>query len=279
MRRTRMPKNRTIPAFVTFLILAIVFVGSGYLIGRFLLASLLQRTPEGQPVTGDPTPQPPADTTTVTAQISTKPLTLYRVQLGAFSSRERAESTAELAIEQGVAAGVMSPDPLHKVYCGVTSSKEAANKLAESALPKLSGIVAEGDNLYVATMEIDGLSFALTGGKSVVEELENAFSTIDNAIASLVGFWDEYYLGQPISVNLPSMEADIATVKDGLAKLSPDAGTKTAHEIALKLATEMETAISTAHQAQGGDGDSAVTGMTSVIKLVDQYVQDLKALE
>lgn len=278
MRRTRMSKNRTIPAFVTFIILAIVFVGSGYLIGRFLLASLLQRTPKGQPVTGDPG-QLPADTTTITVQISTKPLTLYRVQLGAFSTRERAENTAEIAIEQGVAAGVMSPDPLHKVYCGITSSKEAANKLAQSALPKLSGIVAEDDNLYVATMEIDACNFALTGSKSVVEELQNAFSTLDNAIASLVGFWDEYYLGQPISVNLPSMETDITTIKDSLADISPDTGTQTAHEIALKLATEMESAISAARQTQGGDGGSAVTGMTNVIKLVDQYVQDLKTLE
>ncbi len=277
MRRTRM-KNRTMSGLVTFLILAIVFVGSGYLIGKFLLASLLQRTPKGQPVTGDQTQQP-AGTTSITVQISTKPLTLYRVQLGAFSTRERAENTAQLAIEQGVAAGVMSPDPLHKVYCGVTSSKEAAKKLAETALPKLGGIVAEGDNLYVATMEVDACNLSLTGSETTVQQLEKAFSTLDNAITSLIGFWDQYYLGQQISIDLASMETDITAVKTGLAQVSPDSGTQTAHEVALKVATDLEGAINTARRAQGGDGGSAIEGMTKVIKIIDEYVQNLKKLE
>lgn len=143
MRRTRMARNRTLSGLVTFLILAVVFVGSGYLIGKYLLASLLQRPPEGQPVSGDEPSFPTGDGSTTTVQISTKPLTLYRVQIGAFSTKERAENTAQMAIDKGVPAGVMSPDPLHKVYCGVTSSKEAAQKLAQDALPKLSGIVGK----------------------------------------------------------------------------------------------------------------------------------------
>ena len=279
MRRTRMSKNRTLSGLVTFLILAIVFVGSGYLIGKYLLASLLQRPPEGQPVSGDQPKQPTGGGETTTVHISTKPLTLYRVQIGAFSARERAENTAQMAIDKGVPAGVMSPDPLHKVYCGVTSSKEAAQKLAEDALPRLSGIVGEDDNLYVATMEVDACNFSLTGNEGVVGEIERAFSTIDNAIASLIGFWDEYYLKQQISVNLASMKSDIAAVKAGLDGITPDSGAQAAHGVALALATELESAIGAAIQAQGGDSDGEVQGMTSVIKIIDAYVQDLKGLE
>lgn len=277
MRRTRISKNRAVSGIVTFLILAIVFVGSGYLIGKFVLSSLLQRQPSGEPVSGDQT-KPPGDSSVITAQISTKPMTLYRVQLGAFSSRENADKTAAQAIQQGVPAGVMSPDPLHKVYCGVTSSKEAATKLSENALPKLSGLVAKDDNLYVATMDISANDFSITGAKSIVEELGQAFATIDNAMASLVGFWDSYYLGQETQVNLASMEQDITAVKDGLAKITPDAGTKTPHEIALQLATDMEIAIKEARKVHGGDGSSATAGMTGLIKLVDEYVQGLKGL-
>ncbi len=277
MRRTRMSKNRAVSGIVTFLILAIVFVGSGYLIGKFVLSALLQRQPSGEPVAGGQT-KPPGDSSTITAQISTKPMTLYRVQLGAFSSRENADKTAAQAIQQGVPAGVMTPDPLHKVYCGVTSSKEAAIKLSENALPKLSGIVAKDDNLYVAAMDIGANDFSITGAKPTVEEIQQAFATIDNAMASLVGFWDSYYLGQEIQVNLASMEQDITAVKDGLAKITPDAGTKTAHETALQLATDMEIAIKEACTVQGGDGNSAAAGMTELIKLVDEYVQSLKGL-
>lgn len=279
MRRTRMARNRTLSGLVTFLILAVVFVGSGYLIGKYLLASLLQRPPEGQPVSGDEPKLPTGDGSTTTVQISTKPLTLYRVQIGAFSTKERAENTAQMAIDKGVPAGVMSPDPLHKVYCGVTSSKEAAQKLAQDALPKLSGIVGEDDNLYVATMEIDSCTFSLTGSENVVTEIQKAFSTIDNAIASLIGFWDQYYLEQQITVNLSSMKSDIAAVRASLAGISPDSGTQTAHGLALALATELETAISAAIEAQGGDSSGEIEGMTSVIKIIDAYANKLKALQ
>ena len=113
-----MSKSRTLSGLVTFLILAIVFVGSGYLIGKYLLASLLNRPPEGQPVSGDQPKQPTGGGETATVQISTTPLTLYRVQIGAFSTRERAENTAQMAIDKGVPR-VMNPTHF-KGYCGVT---------------------------------------------------------------------------------------------------------------------------------------------------------------
>ncbi len=278
MRRTRM-KGRTIPGYIMFLMLAVVLVGTGYLAGKYVLSSLLQRTPKGQPVSGETPLDPPEVTTPVTIEINTKPLILYRVQLGAFSTQERAEATAQTVIEKGVPAGVMSPDPLHKVYCGITSSKEAANKLAETALPKLKGILAEGDNLYVATMEVEACEFSLTGSQSTLRQLEEAFSTLNNALASLIGFWDEYYLSQEISVDLASMEGDITGIRSGLAQVTPDSNTQTAYDIALKLATGLEEAVKAARLAQGGDGGGAVQGMVKIIKIIDSYAEGLEELE
>lgn len=51
MRRTRLGQARALSSKLMFVLIALAFVGSGYLIGRYFLASLLQRTPEnGHPV-------------------------------------------------------------------------------------------------------------------------------------------------------------------------------------------------------------------------------------
>ncbi len=277
MRRTRL-KRRTLPAFVGLVLLAVAVAGSGYLIGKFVLASLFQRAPSGQPVTSDLNPNI-ADTGSYTVHITTQPLTLYRVQLGAFSTRERAEETAQAAINQGVAAAVMSPDPLHKVYCGITSSKNAAKKLAEKMLPKLSGIVAEDDMLYVATMAVDECNFSLDGNEANVKALENAFSVIHKSITSLIRFWDEYYLEQQVSVDLTSMETDVAAVKTSIEQISPDSSIQIPHEAALELTDNLAKAIGAARQAQGGDNNGAVEGMTAIIELVDIYAENLAKLD
>jgi len=278
VRRTRINRNRTFNGVVTFLIISLIFVGSGYLIGRFLLASLLQRQPEGEPVTKDSENTTPPSV--FTGQIQIKPLTLYRVQIGAYSNRKNAEKIAETALEKGVSAAVMSPDPLYKVYCGVTVSKEAANKIADSVLHKLEGSVVEkGDKLYVATMEVSPRSFTITGEKTQVETIQRAFDTADKALGALISFWDAYYLGQKSQVNLSTMEQDVSAVKADLSQFTPESSLKDAHDTAMKIITELEAAVKGARDAQGGDGAKLTVGMTSLIKLVDTYVQGTKKLD
>ncbi|QUL97595.1 MAG: SPOR domain-containing protein [Candidatus Fermentithermobacillus carboniphilus] len=275
MRRTRMNRNRTLNTVVTFLIISLIFVGSGYLIGRFLLSSLFQRQPKGEPVSGnkDKTPAP----SSYTAQIELKPLTIYRIQIGAYSSKENAEKTAEAAIAKGVSAFVMSPDPLYKVYCGVTGSKEAAAKISESVLPKLAGtVIAKDDKPYIATLEIPSRSFSITGDKAQVESIQKAVTSFVNALQSLVSFWDAHYLGQQSQVNLAAMESDIAALKNDLAKITPDANLKDAYETCISILSELEAAIRGAKEAQGGDSAKVTAGMTQLIKLVDTYNREIK---
>jgi hypothetical protein len=212
MRRSRLGQSKGLLNKIVFVLIALAFVGSGYLIGRYFLSSLLDRPAGGEPVTGGG-PIKPGDSTTATVQIQTKPVTLYRVQIGAFSTAENAQNTAQTAIEKGVGAAVMSPDPLYKVYCGIAGSEEAATKLAKSAEPKLSGsVIPKDDNLYVAVTNVASRSFTLTGPKHQVEQIQASFAKADNAIQSLLSFWDSQYLGRQNQVDLSAMESELSSL-------------------------------------------------------------------
>jgi ElaB/YqjD/DUF883 family membrane-anchored ribosome-binding protein len=261
-----------------FILVALAFVGSGYLIGRYFLSSLLDRPAGGEPVSGQ-VPGPSGDTTTTTVQIQTKPVTLFRVQIGAFSTSENAEKAAQAAIEKGVGAAVMSPDPLYKVYCGITGSKEAANKLAQTAQPKLSGsVVAENDNLYVATTDVASRSFTITGPKAQVEAIQNAFLKADTAVQSLLAFWDAQYLGKESQVVISSMESELSTLKSELESMTPDASLKAAHSGAVRIISDLAAAAQSAKEAAGGDGSKVALGTSTFVKSIDSYIQELKNL-
>lgn len=277
MRRTRLGQGRVLTQRLIFVVIALAFVGSGYLIGRYFLASLLQKPAGGEPVsTGN---KPPAQGTPATVQVQTKPLTLYRVQIGAFSTKENADKTVQSAAQKGVGSGVMAPDPLYKVYCGITGTREAADKLSAGALPKLAGsIVANGDKLYVASATIAARSFSLTGDKALVTKLQDAYTKFDNAIQSLLTFWDSQYLGTQSQVNLTSMETDITAIRDDLQKTTPPEALKSAHAAALSIASDLALAAKGAKEAAGGDGGKVVSATSAFIKAVDTYTQELKKL-
>ncbi len=277
MRRSRLGQTKGLGSKVIFVLVALAFVGSGYLIGKYFLSSLLDRPVGGEPVSG--TKDPSGDTTTTTVQIQTKPVTLYRVQIGAFSASDNAEKAAETAISKGVGAAVMSPDPLYKVYCGITGSKDAATKLAQNAQPKLVGsVVGQNDNLYVATTEIASRSFTITGPKNQVQEIENAFVKADTAVQSLLAFWDAQYLGKESQVVISSMESELTALGDELGKMTPDAGLRAAHSAAVKVVRDLALAAKGAKDAAGGDGSKVAVGTSSFIKAIDSYIQELKTL-
>jgi hypothetical protein len=278
MRRSRLGQSKGLGSKLIFVLVALAFVGSGYLIGRYFLSSLLDRPAGGEPVTGQG-PDPSGSTTTTTVQIQTKPVTLYRVQVGAFSTSENAENAAEAAIAKGVGAAVMSPDPLYKVYCGITGSKDAAKKLAETAQPKLSGsVVGENDNLYVATTEIPSRSFTITGPKTQVEQIQNAFVKADTAVQSLLAFWDAQYLGRESQVVISSMESELSALAAELDETTPDADLKTAHSAAKKIVSDLALAAQGAKDSAGGDSSKVAAGTSTFIKSMDSYIEELKKL-
>jgi ElaB/YqjD/DUF883 family membrane-anchored ribosome-binding protein len=277
MRRTRLGQSRAFTQRLIFVAIALAFVGSGYLIGRYFLASLLQKPAGGEPVSGTQKPVPQG--TTATVQVQTKPVTFYRVQIGAFSAKENADKAVETAAQKGVGAGVMAPDPLYKVYCGITGSKEAADRLSQNALPKLAGsVVGKNDDLYVASANVASRSFSVTGDKALVEKLQDAFAESDNATQSLLTFWDSQYLGKQNQVNLAAMEADLASLRDDLQKAAPPEALKNAHSAALKVLSDLALAVKGAREAAGGDGGKVASATSAFIKSVDTYIQELKKL-
>lgn len=275
MRRTRLGGSRVITQRIIFVVIALAFVGSGYLIGRYFLASLLQRPNDGEPVTGDPKTQG----STATLQVQTKPVSLYRVQVGAFSTRENADKVAAAVQGKGIGAAVATPDPLYKVYCGVAASKEAGEKLAATAKAKLAGsVIGKNDSLYVASATIASRSFTLSGDKALAEKLQSAFSKADNAVQSLLSFWDALYLGKQNTVDLSAMETDLTAIKDDLSKVTPTDGLAGAHASAIEIVSDLTLAVKGAKAAAGGDTSKAAEGATAFVAALDTYVQETKKL-
>lgn len=276
MRRTRMERNRTLRNVASFLLIAAVLVGSGYLIGRFLLAGLFNnKSDQGEPVSSNTGGSLVSET--VTVQVEVKPMTLYRVQVGAYANKENADKTAQEVLQKGVPAAVMSPDPLYKVYCGVAGSKDAANKISESILPKLSGSIIEKDQKpYIGSYTIDQKTITITGEKTQVDAIQQALVKAQNALEMLVTYWDNYYLGKEQKVNIKDMANDISSTRQQLAQITPSTQLKPVYDMASTILGELETSIKSAQDAQGGDGGKVASGVTALIKCVDVFSQELK---
>lgn len=274
MRRVRLGRSSAWTGIATFLIVSLVLVGSGYLIGRYLLASLFQKSSQTA------TPGKPATSTqgtTSTVQVQLKPVTLYRVQLGAYSTKENADKAASLAQSKGVSAQTVSPDPLYRVYCGLYASKEAATKAAQSAQNKLAGsVIGTDEKLLVSTVEIPSKTVTLTGNKDDVARVQKALTSANNALLTLGGYWDASLSGTTQTSALTSLEAEVKSAKDDLAKITSPGSLKAAVDAATKLTNELESAVRAAKEAAGGDSSKISSGMTQFIKFVDLYAQEVK---
>ncbi len=270
MRRSRMGRTRAISQTLVFVIIALAFVGSGYLIGKYFLASLLHRSPGGQPVSGDD----PSKITTATGQVQTSSLTLYRVQIGAFANKDNADKLVDEALKKGVGAAVMSPDPLYKVYCGIAGSKDAADRISSTVQPKLGA----SEKPYVGTMQVSSYSFSFTGNSSHVESLKKAFDKADKAVASLLSYLDSTVLGQDSQVDLSAMETDLGAVKSDLAKITPETGLARVHSSAVAVTEELYKAVRTAQEIAGGNGTKAASAIKQFVTCMDLYVRELSSL-
>lgn len=273
MRRTRKGGGRA-AQWLIFVVIALAFVGSGYLIGRYFLASLLQRPAGGEPVTGEGDVNP-----TAAVQVQTNPLTLYRVQVGAFSTKENADKVVASVQDKGVGAAVASPDPLYKVYCGAAASKEAGTKLAESARAKLAGsVIGQNDTLYVASATIPARSFTLSGDQAAAQKLQNAFVKSDAAVSSLLSFYDALYLGKQNTIDLAAMDTDMTALKTDLEALTVGDDLKDAHESAVKIVSALSDSVKIAKEAAGGDSSRAADGASSFLAALETYTAELKKL-
>ncbi|HHY69384.1 MAG TPA: hypothetical protein GYA09_04200 [Firmicutes bacterium] len=292
MRRTRKKKQKVSSGIVKVLVLAVVMVGLGYATGKYFLASWLERgpfngaEPEGTGTSQEPVPPPdeeppPGDSTgnsTASAQVTLKPLSMHIAQLGAYSTREYADRAVNMAIEKGVSAAVISPDPLYRVLCCITGSRDSASRFAGAAKPKLLGLLKEDEHLYVTTFDVESKTFTIPGDQKTVEAVKQAFEAAEKAMASLIDFWDSYYLGSQIKADLSAVQKDIESAKASLEKVTPDSDAEPFHSKALAVIVEIEKAIEEAKKVQGNPNASPVNAMIQFIKTVDTYNQKLKDL-
>ncbi len=270
MRRSRMGRTRAIPQTLVFVVVALAIVGSGYLIGKYYLSSLLHKPSGGQPVTGED----PTRIVTETGHVETSPHKLYRVQIGAFSTKENADKLVGQALQKGVGAAVMSPDPLYKVYCGLASSKEAAEKIASGVKTKLS----LQEKPYVGTLDIPSYTFSFTGNSSHVKALQGAFELADRSVASFLSYWDSHIMGQDSQVNLSAMERDLEAQKTTLAGLSPEGELAAIHSSAGAIIEELHRAVRAAQEVSGGDSAGTASATGKLVSSLDLYIQRLSEL-
>lgn len=288
MRKTRKKKQKVASGFVSILVLAVLMVGLGFATGKYLLSPFLQKSISKEPIgesgngTGEPfnpvVEEPTPGDSTITVKVTLEPLSVHIAQLGAYSTKDIAQRAADMAIREGVSAAVMSPDPLYRVFCCATGSRESLSRFAEEATPKLTGILGTDGKPYLTTFETKESSFDLTGYKSTVESVEQAFDTLEKSMSSLLDFWNAYYLGSKTEVNLDTVQKDVEKAKESLEKLTPDSDIKSAYDVALTMATKAQTAVKEAAKVQANSVTSPLQAMTEFIKLIDGYAQALKGL-
>ena len=272
MRRTRMSRPRGISsrlsALFVFVLIALVLMGAGYLVGRFVLSSILSRS-SGAPVSGLPGENKGGSSEIVTATVSLNAFTVYRIQVGAFSSKDNAEKLAQAFLSQGVPACVMAPDPLYKVYCGVLMSRQAADKMVESVMSKVSGtVIPAEDKPYVGTLEIPAVRFEVQGDKKYVSALDAAVKKAGPALQTLLGFWDSYYL-KNAPVDVRPAATDVASALDALKSVQPPENFKDTHSACVAALESLSKALSSAAAVYGGDASRGPEAMTESIKIVD----------
>lgn len=271
MRRTRLSRPRGISsrlsALFMFVLIAVALVGAGYLLGRFVLSSILSRYP-GTPATSTPG-QGGSSSDTVTTTIALDSLAVYRIQAGAFSSKDNAAKLAQACIARGVPAYVMAPDPLHKVYCGVVPSREAAEKMAAEVISRIAGTVIGADEkLYIGSFEIPAIRLSVSGDRKYVTSLEEGMKKARGALDTLLGFWDAYYLkASPPDVR--SASRDVTSILTNLKGTSPPDNARNIHSACTSLLESLSKALAGAEAVYGGDSLKGPEAMTELMKVTD----------
>lgn len=129
------------PLIVVFILLGGLSLAAGYFGGQYLLRGLSEparESSEDPPDPPDPSDPSPEDPTSPTAAgdepvtLSTAPLRLFRVQVGAFGIRENAEAFAAEMRDEGYPAAVMSlEDEMHRVIVAVTGSESEGRRAVD----------------------------------------------------------------------------------------------------------------------------------------------------
>ncbi len=224
-----MPRLK-LPMAAFFLVFGLVAILSGYFLGKLVVNALVasnSRLPgeSGQPVAGD-TSSMPTDRESV---VHLPSVSMYRLQLGVFSSPGNAQDLVERAQSMSLPAAVTGQEP-YRVVGGYFSSKEAAQKAGAT-------YQAKGLEVFVSPVEVGGGSLTLSGLSEDFETaLTTAFAEAGTALEVEAGIWDSLAEGKGASLDLLSgLETGVREANLGLSGVEPPIGWESTHKMARDL--------------------------------------------
>lgn len=268
LSRRRSLGMRKVPVTAFFLVLGFVAIFAGYLLGKYVVGTLIGSTKiavgskegasqaEGQDVL-------PSGA----REISLSPITLYRVQLGAFSSRQNAEDLAAKVLLKGYPAHVLGYSP-YRVLGGVFGTREAAARAADR-------LKAAGFEVYVSGMQVGGLAVPLTNAPEDYSlAVEKSLGKIMEAVRLGASAWDEYAVRGQVA-NAEAARQLAADLKEASAALSagdaPAAWRDTGAQIQEIISLAASCAEGLVSMADAPSSSGYATVATGYMKLVEGY--------
>lgn len=278
-----LPRRRSlgikrVPVAAFFLAVGVLAVFAGYLLGKYVVNALVGSTklatdlkqgaataPGAAKKAGDaPTA---GEQTPAATRLSLPPTTLYRVQLGAFSSKQNAEQLAQKVKAAGFPAHVLGYSP-YRVLAGIFGTREAAAKVAQR-------LQSSGYEVYVSGIQVGGVTLPLDNApQAYAVMVEKALGKVLEAIRLGASAWDEYVARGQVSnaKSIDEVAKALAQISKDMAGAEVPAAWKDAHE-QLKGVVALAGASASALLDLGNRPSAAgyVDAGSGYMKLVEGY--------
>jgi len=193
MRYSRVRKSYTRKRYATFILVvllgfAVVYIAFAGTLGKFvsnlilpLIGSEDSNTDKNDdnPVLTipDPTEEPSTDTSKVTETLKANALTMYAIQMNAFSDKDNADAYASELKEKG-GAGYILNDGFYRVIAIGFKSEEDAKQVKEE-------LKADGIESHVYKIATAGANMNITATKDNVNAIKSAFEQWEDKFGSL----------------------------------------------------------------------------------------------
>jgi Tfp pilus assembly protein PilN len=206
--RRRSSARRGAPVLLFFLVLVLIAILTGYTLGKYVLTAWFgSRDEPASGQLGETEGLAGEDYSLGVGesivQAEASPINLFRIQLGAFSTKERASRATEEATSKGVAAFVIESDQApFRVVGGLYGSREAADKAA-------TVLKGKGFEAYVTALQVSGVNLSLNGvPEDFAGAVEKTITGMSAYLADQAAFWDEVALGHDLADGrISNMEA------------------------------------------------------------------------
>ncbi len=188
MKKTRVRRqpSKSISLVLGFMVLSILVVLTGYVMGRYVMNSLV--------ASGDLTPpgsKEAAGKNDAAGQVEVElPIQyLYRVQVGVFNVEENAIGLTNDLKDDGYPA-YATVDPPYEVEAGLFATKEVAKEMAAE-------LKRAGYPVYVKEVVLEQTTAILSGGeKDYLLAVRDALAQVSATLKEQAVMWDEYVRGE-----------------------------------------------------------------------------------